>query len=209
MLPFVFKYIKKTIMPVMALVVLASCSPVGAVAGAGAAVGVAVAKEGGIKETVSDLRIKAGISDKWFKYDLKMFSKLNLTVNQGRVLISGVVQNPDDRVEAIRLAWQIEGVEQVINEIRIADSTGIGGYVKDQWITTRLRTALTFDRQVQSINYSIDTVQGTVYLMGVAQSQAELNHAIEVARTVPHVKQVISYVKMAGETMEKQAALKN
>lgn len=196
-------------MPVMALVVLASCSPVGAVAGAGAAVGVAVAKEGGIKETVSDLRIKAGISDKWFKYDLKMFSKLNLTVNQGRVLISGVVQNPDDRVEAIRLAWQIEGVEQVINEIRIADSTGIGGYVKDQWITTRLRTALTFDRQVQSINYSIDTVQGTVYLMGVAQSQAELNHAIEVARTVPHVKQVISYVKMAGETMEKQAALKN
>ena len=59
---------------------------------------------------------------------------------------------------------------------------------------------MTFDRNIQSINYSIDTVAGTVYLMGVAQNQAELNKVIEVARTIPHVMQVVNYVKMAGET---------
>lgn len=200
--------IKRFLTAFLALLLLSSCSPVGAAAGAGAAVGIAAAKEGGIKGTVNDLRIKASISDKWFKYDLKTFTKLNLTVNQGRVLISGVVQNPDDRVEAVRLAWQVDGVDQVINEIRIADSAGVGGYVKDQWIATRLRTALTFDREVQSVNYSIDTVQGIVYLMGVAQSQSELNHVIEIARTIPHVKQVISYVKMTDEdAAEENAAL--
>ncbi len=183
------------------LILLSACSPLGLAAGAGATLGIAAAREGGVQSTASDLKIKALVSDKWFRYDLETFTKLNLTVNQGRVLITGIVQNPDDRVEAVRLAWQVEGVNQVINEIRVADGEGLPGFVRDQWITTRLRTVLTFDRDVQSINYSIDTVGGTVYLMGVAQSQAELNKVIETARTVPHVRQVISYVKMAGESV--------
>lgn len=169
--------------------------------GAGATVGIAAAREGGISSATNDVRIKALISEKWFKYDLETFSKLNLTVDQGRVLITGVVQDPEDRVEAVRLAWQVDGVSQIINEARVADSEGVQGYVRDTWITTRLRTALTFDRNVQSINYSIETVQGTVYLMGIAQSRAELDRVLEIARTIPHVTQVISYVKQAGEPL--------
>ena len=90
-------------------------------------------------------------------------------------------------------------MHQVINEIRVAEGEGLPGYVRDQWITTRLRTAITLDRDVQSINYSIETVDGVVYLMGAAQNQAELNRVIEIARTISNVKQVISYVKMIGE----------
>lgn len=183
----------------LSLVLLSSCTPIGVAAGAGAALGVSAAREGGIKSTADDLRIKTLISERWFQYDLETFAKLNLTINQGRVLITGVVQNPDQRVEAVRLAWQVDGVAQIINEIRVADGEGVPGYVRDQWITTRLRTALTFDRDVQSINYSIDTVAGTIYLMGVAQNQAELNRVIDIARTIPNVAQVVSYVKMAGE----------
>jgi osmotically-inducible protein OsmY len=187
---------------IVSLFVISSCSPVGVLAGAGATLGIAAAQEGGISGAAEDVKIKALISDRWFRYDISTFSKLNLNVDQGRVLITGVVQNPDARVEAVRLAWQVEGVRQVINEIRIAKSDGFPGYVRDQWITTRLRAAMTFDRDVQSINYSIDTVQGSVFLMGVAQSQSELNRVIETARTIPHVKQVISYVKQAGETVD-------
>lgn len=191
--------IKTILLLICTCTLLSGCGAVGMAAGAGAAVGIAAAREGGVTSAANDVRIKALISDKWFKYDLKTFAKLNLTVDQGRVLITGVVQDPEDRVEAVRLAWQVEGVKQVINEIRVADSEGVQGYVRDTWITTRLRTTFTFDREVQSINYTIETVQGTVYLMGIAQSRAELDHVIETARTIPHVKQVISYVKMAGE----------
>ncbi|MBU0799635.1 MAG: BON domain-containing protein [Alphaproteobacteria bacterium] len=188
----------------LASVALSACTPVGVVAGTGASLGVASMKEGGIRSATDDLRIKALISDLWFKYDLKTFAKLSTTVNQGRVLITGVVQNPDDRVEAVRLAWQVDGVVQVINEIRVADSDGVPGYVRDQWITTRLRTAIMFSREIHSINYSIDTVQGTIYLMGVAQNQAELDKVIEAGRTIPHVREVVSYVKMAGQPIPAQ-----
>jgi osmotically-inducible protein OsmY len=181
---------------------VSSCSPVGVATGVGAAVGVAAVQEGGLNQAGTDLRIRVEINDAWFKYDFEAFRKLDMTVKQGRVLLTGVVQNPEHRVEAVRLAWQPAGVKQVINEIRVAESTGITGYARDTWITTRLRTELTFDRNVQSINYTIDTVQGTVYLMGIAQNQAELNKVIERARTIPDVKQVVSYVKLAGEQID-------
>lgn len=179
-----------------ALFSLPACTPLGVATGAGATAGVAASQEGGIRRAVADARIQAQINDLWFKYDLKTFSKLDLTVNQGRVLITGVVQDPEKRVEAVRLAWQPAGVKQVINEVQVAESTGITGFARDVWVTTRLRTELTLDKYVQSINYSIDTVQGTIYLMGIAQDQAELNRVIERARTIPDVKRVVSYVRM-------------
>ncbi|HEY8189061.1 MAG TPA: BON domain-containing protein [Micavibrio sp.] len=187
---------------VIAALAGSGCTPIGLAAGAGATLGVAAAKEGGISSAANDLRIKTVISEKWLSYKVGTFAKLNLTVDQGRVLITGNVQNPDDRVEAVRLAWQVDGVKQVINEIRVSKSEGVQGFVKDGWITTRLRTAMTFDRDVQSINYSIDTVDGIVYLMGVSRSQAELDRVIALARTIPNVKQVITYTKPLGQPVE-------
>ncbi len=187
------------LLSVVSLSALLACTPIGMATGAAAGVGTAASKEGGISGAVTDASIKGQINESWFQYNLEMFSKLSTTVNQGRVLLTGVVQNPADRVEAVRLVWQVKGVKQVINEIRVAESEGVPGFVRDNWITTRLRTAMTFEKDVQSLNYSIDTVQGVVYLMGVAMSQKELNTVMELARTIPNVKQVVSYVKMVGE----------
>ncbi|NCC22203.1 MAG: BON domain-containing protein [Alphaproteobacteria bacterium] len=187
------------LVPLVATIALGACSPISILGGAATLAGMAAVREGGISQSVEDARIQTFINDLWFRYDVETFRKLDLTVNQGRVLITGVVQDPEDRVEAVRLAWQVDGVQQVINEIRIAEGEGIQGFVRDNWISARLRTALTLDKLVQNLNYSIDTVQGTVYLMGVAQSQAELNRVLELARTTPHVRQVVSYIKLAGE----------
>lgn len=180
---------------------LSGCTGFGLAMGAAATTGVAAAQEGGLKRAVSDGTIKLKINEAWLSKDINMFTKLKTKINQGRVLITGVVQDPEHRVEAVRLAWQVNGVKQVINEIRVADSEGITGFLKDKYISSRLRTELTFNRDVQSINYSIDTVQGIVYMMGIAQNQAELNRVIETARTIAGVKQVVSYVKLAGEPL--------
>ncbi len=181
---------------------LSACGPLGLAAGAGATVGIAATREGGIKGSASDFRIRSQINDLWFKSNVKMFSKLNLSIDQGRVLITGVVQDPEHRIEAVRLAWQPRGVKQVINEIRVADTDGFPEYISDTWITTKLRSQMLIDRNIQSINYSIDTVQGIVYLMGVARTQSELDHTMNVARGINGVKQVISYVKLTGENVE-------
>lgn len=181
---------------------LSACTGLGMVTGAAAVTGISAAQEGGVRGAISDTAIKLRINDLWFKYDVDAFTKLQTTIDQGRVLILGVVQNPEHRVEAVRLAWQVEGVKQVMNEIRVEKSEGVKGFVRDAWITSKLRTMLTIDRDVQSINYSIDTVQGIVYLMGVAVNQKELNHVIEKVRTTSGVKKVVSYVKLAGEDIE-------
>jgi osmotically-inducible protein OsmY len=177
-------------------VLLSGC--VGAAIGAGAALGVSAAREGGLQTSIKDEAIRIKISEAWFSRDTEMFGKLNLTVNQGRVLVTGVVQNPEDRVEAIRLAWQQKGVKQVINEVRVGNANTVGSFANDTWIAGQLRTRLTFDKYIQSINYSIEVVQGTVYLMGVAQNQQELDKVIQTARRIKGVKEVISYVKLAG-----------
>ncbi len=186
----------------LALLGLNGCSAVGVASGAAAGVGVASVQEGGISRAYDDAKIQVAINDLWFKYNVDMFRKLDLTIDQGRVLITGVVQDPEHRVEAVRLAWRPKGVKQVINEVRVSKSAGLVGYAKDVWISTRLRTAITLDKEVQSINYSIDTVQGSIYLMGVAQDQAELDRVVEIARTIKNVQRVVSYVKLLGAPVE-------
>ncbi len=181
---------------------LSSCGGLGIAAGVGAVAGVAAVQEGGVSTALSDARIQTEINDLWFRYDFNTFAKLDLTINQGRVLITGVVQDPVHRVEAVRLAWKPAGVVQVINEIKVAESAGIAGYAKDAWVSARLRTALVLDKDVESLNYSIDTVQGSVYLMGFAQDQEELDRVIGIARTIENVKQVVSYVKLSGEPVQ-------
>lgn len=186
--------------------VIVGCTPIGIATGVGATAGIAAAKEGGLKQSLNDAKIEATINDLWFKYNVEMFRKLNLTVEQGRVLITGVVQNPEHRVEAIRLAWQAPYVKQVINEVQVADSEGLEGYVRDAWISAQLRAAILLDRDIASINYTIDTVQGVVYLMGNATDQEELNKVLEHARTTKYVRQVVSYVKMRGEPVMEAGA---
>ena len=197
-----FKTITSLTLLLLSALFLNGCTAMGIATSAGAVGGIAAAREGGIQQAAVDTRIAFEINDLWFKYDTDAFLKLNHTVEQGRVLVTGVVQNPDHRVEAIRLAWQPKGVTQVINEVRVAESEGITGYARDTWITNSLRAKLIFDGDVQSINYTIDTVQSVVYLMGIAQDRTELNAVINHARNTSYVKQVISYVKMAGESLE-------
>ena len=188
------------------LIAQGGCTAVGIATGIGAAGGVAAVQEGGISRAAKDARIQAEINDLWFRTDVDIFTKLDMTVNNGRVLLTGVVQNPEHRVEAVRLAWQPVGVEQVINEIRVAESKGIRGFATDTWITTQLRTKLTLNKEVLSINYNIDTVQGTVYLMGFAQNREELNRVVELARNIKGVNGVVSYVKFVGGDAQAPAA---
>ena len=181
------------------LALTSACTPLGAAVGAGATVGVAAAQEGGIPQAVSDKQIQLYLNDTWFRHDAEMFRKLDMTVTEGRVLLTGIVQKPQQRVDAVRLAWQTPGVKQVINEIRVDQSKGIMGFASDSYIATKVRGKLTLEKDVLSINYNVDVVDGTVYLMGVAQDEIELNKVLYLARNTAGVKEVVSYVRMKAE----------
>ncbi len=179
---------------------IAGCA--GVVVGSGAAVTTAALEERGLKGAAEDMLIRARINDLWFAHDAEMFQKLGLSVIEGRVLLTGMASNQRMRVDAVRLAWRAEGVKEIINEVRVTDKSGLDGikiYVKDGWITTQLVGKLLFDKRVQSINYSIETVAGIVYLMGIAQDQAEIDRVSNHARNVKYVQKVVNYVRLRSD----------
>ncbi|MEM6904132.1 MAG: BON domain-containing protein, partial [Pseudomonadota bacterium] len=176
-----------------------ACTPVGAAIGAGASVGIAAAQERTVGAAVDDAIIQTRISERWFRHNEAMFQALDLTVVEGRVLITGTLQDPDKRVDAVRLAWQVDGVNEVINEVQLSENEGIRGFARDVRIAGELRSILTFDRQVSAVNYSVDTVGGVIYLMGIAQNQGELDRVIGHARNIDSVRRVVSYVRLIDE----------
>jgi osmotically-inducible protein OsmY len=170
---------------VLLLLVLASgCTPVGLAVGTAAGVGVASAQDRGLGGVVEDTRIRAEINERWAQADEVLWREVSLQVQEGRVLLTGTVPDQDMRLEAVRLAWQVQGVKEVINEIEVVDSEGLDGYALDTWISTQLKTKLLLDEQIYSLNYSVETVNRSVYLMGFARDQAELERVVQHARYV-------------------------
>jgi osmotically-inducible protein OsmY len=123
-----------------------------------------------------------------------LFGKVSVTVVESRVLLTGAVRADADRDEAARLAWQAEGVREVINEIQVTEGGDLADIGRDVWITTRLRGQILTDREISDINYSIETVNGVVYLMGIAQNDAEIVRVTDHARTISGVRRVVSHV---------------
>ena len=172
---------------------LAGCSPIGTAIGLAATGSTAALQERGAQGVANDGRVAIDVHDRLFKSDVDLFRAVDVTVNEGRVLLTGTVPGPDERVEAVRLAWQAAGVREVINEIEIDDSSGLMDAARDTWITSRLRGRLLVDREIHSINYSIETVNRIVYVIGIGQNEVEIARVIDHARDIPYVRRVISY----------------
>ena len=114
-------------------------------------------------------------------------------------MLTGKVRTHRMRLDAVRLAWQAKGIEEVINEIVVTDKGGVGEYARDAWVTTQLMGRLLFDGEVRAINYSIETVAGTVYLMGIAQNRTELDRVTNHARNIAYVRRVVNYVRLKDD----------
>jgi osmotically-inducible protein OsmY len=178
---------------------LVGCSPWGMAIGAGATVANTASEERGLGQALDDNRIMLAIDAKLAGKDLGTLSKVDVEVHERRVLLAGRVETPALRVEAVRLAWQVDGVAEVINEIKVAEPLDAGAYLHDVWLAQRLNAALLLDSKVRSVNYNVDCVAGTIYLMGVAQNRAELQRVIDHARDIPYVHQVVSYVRIKSD----------
>ena len=190
------RHVIAPLIPLVALTALALQGCVGAVVGGAAAVGVATAQERSIGDALDDAVIYANVNHELLEKDVDLYRAIGIEVVEGRVLLTGVVRSPDDRVEAVRLAWQAPGVKEVINEIQVTDKSTLADFARDSWISTQLKSKLLFDKRIRDINYNVETVNGVVYMIGVAQDQAELERATNHARTIRHVRQVVSHVRL-------------
>lgn len=186
-----------------ALAALGACSPVGTAVGAGATVATTAAQERPISKAVDDAAIRSEINYAWATHDLALYRKVNLSVIEGRVVLTGSVINPQTRIDAARMAWQANGVRDVLNEIQVENWSGVMDRGRDEWIAAKIKSRLLLDSGVKSINYTIDCVNGTVYVMGIAQNQDELDRVINHVRDTAYVRGVVSYVRLKDDPARK------
>ena len=188
----------------LSLFFLSSCTPTGVVLSAGATAGVAAYEERDIKGAAKDLGIRVEINNRWLSAGLELYNLVSLQVYEGRVLLTGHVPNNEMADRAVRLSWQPEYVREVINEIQVSRDIGIETFARDALINARLDSALLFAKNIQSINYSTRSVAGTIYLLGIAKNQEELDLVLQVARNIPDVKNVISHVLLNTDSRRLQ-----
>jgi osmotically-inducible protein OsmY len=181
------------------MLALAACDPITIVAGGAATVGVGAAEERGLEGAIDDTKIRAEINDLWIHQDFDLFRDVTLNINEGRVMLTGSVKKPETRVDAVRLAWQAAGVRQVMDEIQVEDQSGFLDYSSDVWIANKFRTRLMFDEKIRNINYTVDVVNGVVYVMGIARDDTELDRVLAHARDISDVKRVVNHVVLKND----------
>ena len=169
-----------------------------AAVGTAASLGVTAAQEKTLGEAVDDATISSEIKGKLLAENTQKFQEVDVEVANGLVLLSGRVNDPEDRAQAEGIAWSSTRANDVANEIRIETPGGFIANVSDEVITGRVRARLVGSKTVKSVNINIETYGGVVYLMGIARSQKELQQAAKEASIVTGVQQVVSYMRVLG-----------
>jgi len=183
---------------ILGAISISGCVPL--VLGGATETAVVAAQERSVGNAIDDAGIVIKIKNLYAQQDYKdLLANVEIKVVEGRVLLTGNVDKPDSQIEAVKLAWQVYGVKEVMNEVQINDKSGFWNYAKDVWISTQVRTRLLFGKDIHNINYSVITVNQVVYLMGIAQNQEELNRATNVASSTNYVQRVVSYVRLKDD----------
>lgn len=177
-----------------ASLLLSGCVP--AAIGGAAVVGGAMTTEKGLSGSMTDTRIATEIKMKMYQKDPDMHARVNATVQGGEVMLTGAVPNKSMHDEAVKTTWEVSGVTRVIDNIGMSQGISVTECAKDTWVTTQVKSNLLTHQDIHSLNYSVKTVGGVVYLMGYAPNQTEMDRVTEVASKTDGVKRVVSYIKV-------------
>jgi len=178
------------------ILLLSACTPVGALITAGSTAGSLAMEERGLDGATTDFGLKADVLAKWADANLSYTTDLTVILYDRRALITGAVETETQRAEAIRLVWQTEGIEDVYNEIQLQKEWSLQDFAHDTWIGTKLAARTTFDSQILDSNYKTEVEGGTLYIIGLAQSQGELNRFIAHAKSLSYVRKIVSHVRI-------------
>jgi osmotically-inducible protein OsmY len=173
---------------------LALSGCVNAAIGIGTAAVAASTTEKGLSTSVSDSVIQTKLSDSFIQTSQSIFLNVETSVNDGSVLLTGKLKTQEEKILATRLSWEIRGVREVINEIQLSEASSFKSSAKDLAASAQLRAALIRDADISSLNFSIDVVNGIVYLSGVAENEEERERVVAHAQELRFAKQVVSYI---------------
>ena len=160
----------------------------------------ATSKEKGIGTALNDTIIKTKISNLIFKKDPSLIADTKITVNNGSVLLTGKVSEPETRIQFTKIAWSVKGVNEVNNEIQISNTSSLRNIARDISSMGEIRARIMTDKKINSLNFSIDVVNDTAYLSGVASNVEEIGLVKAHASSARFIKEVYNYITLTNDT---------
>ena len=129
----------------------------------------------------------------------KYFISIKAQVLDGRIFLTGNVDNPEEKLQITKLAWEIEGVRSVKNDIKIKEKFNFKRSAKDVLITSQLKTAMIFDKDIKASNYNVDTYKKKIFIYGIALTSDERKKVIEEAKKILDVEDVITSILLVED----------
>lgn len=160
----------------------------------------ACASSRSLDESFSDMSANAELKGVLLSDRTHDYSDVDLTLYEGRLMLTGTMRSEEGHRKLLENAWKADGVDEVIDEILIAEKTSFGQGFEDARIDKTLRARLIADGDVTSGDYKMSVSRAVVYLIGAARSQKELDEAIALARSVAGVEKVVSHVVIRSVT---------
>jgi|TARA_B100001057_G_scaffold431125_1_gene458352 osmotically-inducible protein OsmY len=185
----------RKILSILIILVLTSCSSVGRF---GAGVDITFDPRT-IGMQIDDTIMQKNLSARLALADKKYFLSIQSEVRDGNIFLSGKVEEPEEKIKITKMAWETKGVRSVKNAITIKGQSNFKSTAKDILITSQLRTALIFNKKTRARNYTLETINKSIYIFGIAMDQEEKKEVINEANKIYDVEKVIPSIYLASE----------
>jgi len=148
---------------------------------------------------IDDSIMQKNLSARILLLDKKYLFSINSKVLDGRIFLTGKVEDPEEKLKLTKMAWETDGVRSVRNDIKVKEEFNFKQSAKDLLITSQLRTALIMNKNIKATNYQIDTYKKKIYLYGIAITSNEKEDVLDEAKKIKDVKDVIASIILVDD----------
>ena len=148
---------------------------------------------------IDDSIMEKNLTTRLTMEEKKYFLSVKTKVLDGRIFITGKVDNPEEKLKITKIAWETSGVRSVRNDIKIREKFNFKQSAKDTLITSQLRAALIMNKTIKSSNYQIDTYKKNIYIYGIARTRDELKIVVDEANSILDVNKVIASILLVED----------
>ena len=180
------------------LMLLSSCAGVGSKGFFGTGVSVAFDPRT-VGTQIDDSIMQKNLMSKLVLRDKSYLLSVKAKVLDGRIFITGKVEDPEEKLQITKLAWETKGVRSVRNDVKIKEEFNFKQSAKDLLITSQLRAAIVVNKNIKSSNYNIDTYKKKIFIYGIAQNKDERDLVLKEAKQILDVKNVVASILLVED----------
>ena len=188
----------KSIFSLLLVLILTGC--VGVSSGGDFGTGVSIAFDPrSVGTQIDDSIMQKNLSARIILSDKKYLLSVNTKVLDGRIFLTGKVEDPEEKLKLTKLAWETDGARSVRNDIKVKEEFNFKQSAKDIFFTSQLSTSLILNKNIKATNYQIDTYKNKIYIYGIAVTSDEKNEVIDEAKQISDVKDIIASIILVND----------